>query len=226
MYQKVTAETYRLIRSRRRTISVEINAIANVVVRAPLRTPLYEVEAFLRDRGSWIVDRINKVQKTLDDLPALVAPGAFHHRGEAREWQGSGASFKRWENAEASRMLSDHINTLLPGLGLAGLRYSGLKLKRMRRRWGSCSYSGTIVLNTLLIRVPDRCAKAVVAHELAHLVHMNHGPLFKKLVNDIYPEYVAANKELNLWTCVLEAHTSTGSDSINNGKSELRPLCL
>ena len=225
MHQKVTAKTYQLLRSRRRTISVEIDSSANVVVRAPLRTPQYEIDAFLAVRSGWIQKRLKISTQILNPLPSLDEPGAFHHRGEARVWKGAKASLDRWESFVAHEVLSKHIAEMLPGLGVGGLRYAGLKLRRMRRRWGSCAYNGTIVLNTYLIRVPDHCSKAVVAHELAHLIHMNHGLQFKQLVVELYPEYQAANKELNQWTSVLENTTSTGTD-LQARKSEIRELRL
>lgn len=225
MYQKVTTRTYQLFRGRRRTISVEIDSSANVVVRAPVRTPQYEIDAFLAARSGWIQKRLQISTQILLALPSLDEPGAFHHRGEARVWKGAKASLDRWENAVAYEVLSGHIADMLPALGVGGLRYTGLKLRRMRRRWGSCSYNGTIVLNTYLIRVPDHCSRAVVAHELAHLIHMNHGLQFKQLAVELYPEYLVANKELNQWTSVLENTRSTGN-GLSARKCEIRELCL
>jgi hypothetical protein len=115
-------------------------------------------------------------------------------------------------------VMGSMIRDLLPPLGVSALRFRELNLRRMRRRWGSCSYSGRITLNTLLIRVPDHCARAVVAHELAHLVHMHHGPAFKRLVSELVPDYAAANRELDRWTCILDRRAESGERRAENGE--------
>lgn len=226
MSQKVTVETYQLVRSKRSTIAVEVHPDLQIVVRAPRWTPLREIESFLQDRVVWIQDRLAKARQTLQSLPALTNPGEVHHRGAVIHWPYSPSRFATWEKVEAERLCLDHIRELLPGLGVHGLRYNGLKLRRMRRRWGSCSYSGIIVLNTLLVRVPDHCSKAVVAHELAHLVHMNHGPAFKRQVVELYPDYLAANKELDQWTSMLLSANPNGRASKSIGRGERRELRL
>lgn len=226
MSQKVTAESYLLIRSRRRTLSVEVRHNSEVVVRAPLRMPQYEIDVFLRSRAEWIAERVAHTQLTQQALPVLSTPDAFYHRGGVRIWQGTDAARNRWERAEAYRVLSEHVSGLLPRLGLGGLRFKALRLRRMRGRWGSCSHSGTILLNTHLIRVPDHCAMGVVAHELAHLIHMNHGMAFKQLLAEIYPAYRLASKELDLWTSILTSASSTGGSAIQNPLRERGELRL
>ena len=61
--------------------------------------------------------------------------------------------------------------------------------KDTKSRWGSCSSTGSIMLNWRLIMVPSSVYTYVIIHELAHLVHMNHGPLFWKLVQELSPNY-------------------------------------
>ena len=64
-----------------------------------------------------------------------------------------------------------------------------ISFKDTKSRWGSCSSTGSIMLNWRLIMVPPSIYNYVIIHELAHLVHMNHGLLFWKLVQELSPNY-------------------------------------
>lgn len=195
--------TYTLHRSRRRTISIEVHPHGAIHVRSPLRLSHTEIESFLRSRRLWIERRIAEVEHALSVIPVLPSPLHIHHRGEVKEWTGSAAGLRRWERAEAMRLFEATIQEMLPALGLAGLRFHSLRLRTMKRRWGSCSIDGRITLNDWLIRVPDVCWRAVIAHELAHLVHMHHGPAFHELARSLQPQHEEANALLDQWTALL-----------------------
>ncbi len=71
-----------------------------------------------------------------------------------------------------------------------------IRLSNARTRWGSCHINGRICLNWRLIQMPLRLVDYVVAHELAHLVEMNHSPRFWKTVSRIVPDYEARRAEI------------------------------
>ena len=64
---------------------------------------------------------------------------------------------------------------------MAGRPVASVSVADPRSRWGSCSASGAIRYSWRLIMAPDAVRHAVVAHEVAHLAHMNHGPQFHAL---------------------------------------------
>ena len=72
---------------------------------------------------------------------------------------------------------------------------SRVKLSATTSRWGSCSTSGTISLSTRLLGAPEFCRKAVIVHELAHRVEMNHSAAFWNLVYAALPNY----EEADVW---------------------------
>ncbi len=203
MSQKVTVSSFTLVRSRRRTLSVEIHPTPEIVVRSPVRTSLPDILLFLRERQGWITERLERIHQQRTEVPPLTSPNSFYFKGEERIWQGALALYAQWERKQARIVFREVLDELIPAIGLGGLRFQDLSVRTMKRRWGSCSTNGRIVLNTLLVRTPERCIRAVIAHELAHLVHMNHGPHFKALVRDILPDYDTANKELDRWTWIL-----------------------
>ncbi len=59
-------------------------------------------------------------------------------------------------------------------------------LSRATRRWGSCAHDGTIRLNWRLVMAPDSVRRSVVAHEVAHLLHMDHSPRFHAALNALF----------------------------------------
>ena len=77
-----------------------------------------------------------------------------------------------------------------------GVTLPQLRLSRARTQWGSCNSRGIVHLNWRLIQMPLHLVDYVVAHELSHLIEMNHSPAFWQTVRRVYPDYVAARKEL------------------------------
>lgn len=74
-----------------------------------------------------------------------------------------------------------------------------LRLRRMRRRWGSCSQEGVITLNRRLVKLPPELADHVIAHELCHLLEFNHGPGFQALMDRLLPDW--RQREARLMEC-------------------------
>lgn len=78
-----------------------------------------------------------------------------------------------------------------------GVRHTGLKVHRMKTRWGSCNVrTGGINLNTLLACWPQECLEYIVVHELAHLHEANHSPRFHAIVERYLPEWRERKKML------------------------------
>ena len=79
---------------------------------------------------------------------------------------------------------------------LAGVTIRGVSLGDADTRWGSCSAAGRIRYNWRLIFAPPAVRRWVVAHEVAHRRHMNHGPAFKALEAELFDGNVAAARLL------------------------------
>lgn len=78
-----------------------------------------------------------------------------------------------------------------------GVHHTGLKVHRMKTRWGSCNVrTGGINLNTLLACWPQECLEYIVVHELAHLHEANHSPRFHAIVERYLPEWRERKKML------------------------------
>ena len=191
--------SYSLMRTKRRTISVEVHADGGVVVRCPMRLPIHAIEHFLRSRGPWIAAKLFEARDARRVVPPLPSPNHYYHRGEAV----SGDRRRETGERGVRKLYGEVIDELLPALGLGAVRYQGFTIRRMQKRWGSCRIDGKITLNRYLIWTPDVCIRAVIAHELAHVIYMDHGPQFQSLVRDIMPNYDEADELLDAWTAVI-----------------------
>jgi predicted metal-dependent hydrolase len=98
-----------------------------------------------------------------------------------------------WLQAEARRIFEERSLIYAERLGVAPRQ---LRLSSAKTRWGSCNSDGKILLNWRLIHFPMSSIDYVVAHELAHLREMNHGPRFWQTVGEILPGFEAARAHL------------------------------
>ncbi|SFW11016.1 M48 family metallopeptidase [Nitrosovibrio sp. Nv17] len=98
-----------------------------------------------------------------------------------------------WYDREARACFGERLALYADRLGIG---VPPLRLSRARSRWGSCSARGIVRLNWRLIRMPLHLVDYVIAHELSHLIEMNHSPAFWKTVERIYPDYLQARKAL------------------------------
>ncbi len=207
------AGTYVLVRSRRRTVGLEVRPDATLVVRAPVRTPVWFVESLLREKAGWIEDKLAKARNHVSLLPRHDFLTGEHFPYLGREWpvavfafQSQPLSFdpatgftldmaafdrgevvfEKWYRAQARKLLSERIQYYAP---LVGVSVPHLRITGAERRWGSCSTSGTVSFAWRLIMAPMDVVDYVVVHELAHLREMNHSARFWTVVASILPDY-------------------------------------
>ena len=91
-----------------------------------------------------------------------------------------------WLQMQAKVVFAERIPIYSQKLGTTPSRW---KLSSARTRWGSCAHDGSIRLNWRLIHFPLDIIDYVIAHELAHLKELNHGPEFWRTVGELFPDY-------------------------------------
>lgn len=190
--------------SRARRISLRIDpSEGSVVVTLPPRAGRAAGLTLLRDHADWVADRLAALPDSAPFVAGALVPigGALHrirHRpgarggawledGELHVTGGSeflGRRVRDFLRAEAKRRVASVIARKTTTLGQAPRR---LTVKDTSSRWGSCSSDGSLAFCWRLVMAPDFVLDYVAAHELAHLRHMNHGPLFWTLVEELTP---------------------------------------
>ena len=221
---------YRLIRARRSSIGMEIG-LSGLTVRASRWVTIREIEAALTERAAWIVRTLAAWHgRRRDVMPRTWTSGApILYRGEelALVVQPSRRSAiaadlfhltvrhpDAGDEAAVAAFVGDWLRDealreLTPRVGAYASRLVGrappTRLSNARSEWGSCNHKGEIRLNWRLVQLPPRLADYVVAHEVAHLVELNHSPRFWALVESLFPNHHAARRALGDWTALLEA---------------------
>lgn len=196
----------RVARARRLTMRLAPDG-SEVRISIPQWTRTAEALAFARSRESWLAERL----AALPPRPE-VGPGAlFPYRGEMLAIDHDPRARRKPERIETGLRLGGPVETLSPRIRrwlqaealdhatadlvhycrLAGLTEPRLALSDARRRWGSCSARGTIRINWRLVMAPDFVRRSVVAHEVTHLIHFDHGPGFHATLAELYEGSIA-----------------------------------
>ncbi len=101
-----------------------------------------------------------------------------------------------WTGEEFKAIISRYLEHYSRQLNV---KISRIKLRKMKRRWGSCRTDGTITLNLFLQFVPEHLIAYIIYHELAHLIVKGHNRKFKTIIAREFPDYRQLDKELNLY---------------------------
>ena len=159
---------YELIRSDRRTIALEVTRDGRVLIRAPRPMTQRDIDAFFAKHQDWL--------RT--------------HLARQQSWQAAHPE----PTAQERQALMDQAAAVLPlKVGhyakCMGLHPAGITITDARTRFGSCSPKNRLCFSWRLMAYPEAAIDYVVVHELAHIVHKNHGPEFHALVASVLPDH-------------------------------------
>lgn len=219
---------YRLIRGRRRSIGMEVH-LDGLTVRAPRWVALRDIESALHERAQWInrsldewrmrrrdvmprewkagepiVFRGEELALALHESPRTsVAVDLFHvtvrhpHAHDAAE---VAACVADWLKEQASTLVVARVSAYVRRIATEPPR---VRLSNARSEWGSCNAKGEIRLNWRLVQLPPLLAEYVVAHEVAHMIELNHSARFWAVVESLLPGHAALRRQLDEWTALL-----------------------
>ena len=163
-----------VIRSRRRTIAIQLKPDGSILVRAPRLLPQREIRRFVENHQSWIQNQMKK-QSAAKELSDAEEPLDERELKALRE--------------SARRDLTQRCVFWAERLGVT---YGRISIRHQRSRWGSCSSKGNLNFNCLLMLAPEAVRDYVVVHELCHRKHMNHSPAFWQAVERAMPDWRGA----------------------------------
>lgn len=166
---------YTLKRSFRKTVALEVTKELSVVVRAPVYMPKFEIDRFVESHDAWIEKSLKRQsERTENELCPTDAEIAALKK-----------SAKEYFN-EKTAYFSE----------LMRLTPSSIKITSAKKRFGSCSGKNGICFSWRLMLYPEAARDYVIVHELAHIVHKNHGKRFYELISKVLPDYKERRKLL------------------------------
>ena len=207
---------HKIIKSKRRTLSLSINENAELIVRAPNQISNKKIEEFIIEKSKWInknkslmQSRINEMNNSqsnylfLGNIYPLIKvnedPNKIDFNGtefitSIENQDKFKSSLKSWYKIKFKEIAIPRLNYFSDKYNL---KINQVRFKNQKTLWGSCSSKNNINLNYLLVMAPMIVIDYVIIHELVHTVHKNHSENFWNAVEAIMPDYKKAKKWLN-----------------------------
>ena len=197
----------KIIRSKRRTLSISINDNAELIVRAPHKLSIDKIHDFIIEKEKWINKQKkiinNRLSDHLDNDMALYLgslfpikkaqsqPNKLTFNGDeflssSSEQKIISLSLKKWYKNKFKEVAIPRLNYFADKYNIA---VNQVRIKEQKTMWGSCSSRNNINLNYLLIMAPMDVIDYVIIHELAHTIHKNHSANFWKTVESMMPNF-------------------------------------
>jgi predicted metal-dependent hydrolase len=200
----------KIIRSRRRTIALEVTPAATVIVRAPLRTPAEYIEEIIQKKSSWILRKMDEIKRR------PLSPCHEYAEGEMFLFLGRSYPLHIVEDGSITIERSDRLyvsSTLLPDIRnqlkhwyrvearkeirarcmwfslKTGHVPETIRITDARQRWGSCTHKGGLSFSWRLIQAPPEIVDYVVVHELVHISQPDHSKKFWDKIRKIMPDF-------------------------------------
>ena len=216
--------------ARRYTLRIQATT-REVVLTIPPRGTVREASAFAEKHGGWIAARLGRLPEAAPFtdgalLPLRGVPHRIAHRRGARgtvwtELGGEGepllcvagqaphlgrriGDFLRREAKRDLEAATSHYAAAL------GLNFRRITVRDQSSRWGSCSTNGMLSFSWRLILAPSQVLDYLAAHEVAHLLEMNHSPRFWRLVQRICPHHQNAKAWLDVHGADLHRYGPPG----------------
>lgn len=208
----------KVIRSNRKTVSLQINENAELVVRVPALLSTESILRIVEQNSNWIArNRRTMLSKISESQHKNFTENEeFLYLGKSLKLKNSrklndqlhieedhfiiGTKvldrkkvFIEWYRNAAFLKLSERTEIIARN---TGLKYSAIKITSAQKRWGSCSKNGNINYTWRLVMAPIPIIDYVVLHELAHTVVRNHSSRFWNIVKKNMPDYSVRQKWL------------------------------
>lgn len=207
-------------------VAIHVEPDARVLVDAPDTAPLADVMTAVKKRARWISQHVEAARARLAHvLPREYVSGESLHylgrryrlkvvidAGARAEARMRGAfitvmtpeqastpikmALDAWYRQRAREVFADRLTTIAAPLRWVK-QLPPTRLQFMTVQWGSCSPSGRITLNPLLVKAPRECIDYVLLHELCHLLHHNHSPKFYQTLDRHMPNWRAVKEKLD-----------------------------
>lgn len=159
---------YRIIRSKRRTLAIEVTSEAELLIRAPLKTSENDIQKFLNDNQKWIDTHVERAKERVARHP--------EPDDETREKY----------IADAKVYIPERVKYFS---NLMQVTPAGITITGARKRFGSCSGKNRLCFSWRVMEYSGELVDYVIVHELAHIKYHDHSREFYRFVEKFMPDY-------------------------------------
>lgn len=218
---------FNVLYAERKTMEIAVHPDSMVVIKAPFGTAFAEVQRRVVRRAGWIKRQLDYFRQFEPRTPGRSYVGGETHLYLGRQYRlkissgnmdavklirghfhivakGNATSDKvrslleGWYADKAAERFKESYDRNWPYFEKLSLAKPRLKMRRMRKRWGSLSKGGTFTLNTDLIRAPKECIDYVITHELCHLKYHDHNSEYYRLLEKMMPDWEKRKHKLEM----------------------------
>ncbi len=203
-----------IIRSKRKTLSLQIKNNGELIIKAPLQMKEEKIWAFVKEKEGWINKSLAKIKAHQEFSKTFDFENNVYLLGKAQDFANYNllAGVTNKKNKESilchEEIYKDFAKSYLPKKSkllsdLTGLKYKDVKLSNSTRCWGTYSKDGKMRLNWKLVALPEEIINYVIIHELCHSKQLNHSPKFWTLVKTFEPNYKKLRELLKLYSFII-----------------------
>lgn len=166
---------------RAKNLSIRINQQGEIRVTIPRYVSHRRAEAFLMTKKGWIIKKLSEFNQLADSGRKILEGDVIHVRGKTihidlqKKEQSVENAIWRILKEEAHAYLPQRVKELAAEYDF---NITGVKIRKMKSRWGSCTIKNGINLNSWLMMLPDHLVDYVILHELVHTRHRDHSKKF------------------------------------------------
>ena len=218
--------TYSIVYSNRKTLGITVTPEKQVLIRSPYNTSINKINGIIQKKLKWISNKLAYFESLPPLTPErkYISGESHFYLGKQYRlkitksfWETvklKGAYIQvytmhgtnerivkilldNWYLEKAKYRFDDVLNSWLTKFKKYNISKPNLVIKKLKKRWGSCTVKGNIILNFDLIKTPISCINYVIVHELCHLVHRKHDKNYYKLLSLIFSDWEKRKKHLD-----------------------------
>ena len=218
---------YSIIYTERKTLEIAVHPNSSIIITAPQKCDKNKIKEKVKKRAKWIAKQLKYYTQFEPRTPQKqflngethlylgkqyrlkiktgLAEGVKLKRGyfiiaqrDKENGERSKELLNQWYNYKAQTKFDEYFELCWKNFPRKSLFKPVLKIRRMKKRWGSLSKNGTLTLNLELIKAPKECIEYVITHELCHTIHHNHSKEFYDLLGRTMPDWNKRKRKLEI----------------------------
>ncbi|HET6991063.1 MAG TPA: SprT family zinc-dependent metalloprotease [Bacteroidia bacterium] len=208
----------------RKTLGIAVHPDGSIIISAPMDASFKTIESKIEKRSPWIAKQLRYFSKNAKPIhkPEWVSGESIYYLGrqyrlkvlkgeqniklegkylvvhvlEKSNYSEIARLVYKWYKEHGKNIFSQRLERHIHILTKEKIRVNSLSVRKLEKRWGSCTKQGKIVLNMDLVKAPVDCIDYVMVHEICHLKYHNHGKKFFQLLYKHFPDWEKKKRKL------------------------------